>query len=208
MSMGQVMETISYGLYVLSARQDGKDNGCVINTVIQVTTRPNRVVFAVNAGNLTHDMLLETKEFTLSVLSEKAGMELYQRFGFQSGRTADKFAGLEGQAQRADNGVLYVTQGGNAWLAGTVVSTLDLGTHTLFLADITGGGVLSGDPSATYAYYQAHVKPSPAPTADKGGKKRWVCKVCGYVYEGDELPADFICPWCKHPAEDFELVES
>lgn len=211
MSMGQVMETISYGLYVLCARQGGRDNGCVINTVIQATTQPNRVVFAVNAKNLTHDMLRQTKEFTLSVLSEKADLKLYQRFGFQSGREADKFAGLAGETGRADNGVVYVTQGVNAWLAGRVVSTLDLGTHTLFLSDVTGGGVLAGDPSATYAYYQKNVKPSPGVTAQgeapqAPGKKRWVCKVCGYVYEGDELPADFICPWCNHPAEDFELL--
>lgn len=201
------MQAISYGLFILSARQGEKDNGSVINTVIQATTQPNRVVFAVNAKGLTHDMLRETGEFTLSVLSEKAGLELYQRFGFQSGREADKFAGLAGETQRADNGVLYLTQGVNAWMEGRVTSTLDLGTHTLFLADITGGGVLSSDPSATYDYYQKSVKPSPGGTAqgkEASGKKRWVCKVCGYVYEGDALPADFICPWCQHPASDFE----
>lgn len=205
MNMGQVMETVSYGLYLLCSRRDGRDNGCVINTAMQVTTRPNRVAFAVNARNYTHDMLLGGRGFALCVLSEKAGPELYRRFGLQSGRTVDKFAGLAGQVKRADNGVLYVTQGVNAWMEGTVASTLDLGTHTLFLADITGGGVLSGEPSATYAYYQAHVKPRPEQTAPQaGGKKRWVCKACGYVYEGDALPADFICPWCNHPAEDFE----
>lgn len=207
------MQALSYGLFVLAARQDGRDNGCIINTVIQATTQPNRVFFTVNAKNHTHDMLLQSKDFTLSVLSEGAGLELYRRFGFQSGKTADKFADIQSHVQRGGNGVLYVTQGVNAWMAGRVTSTLGLGTHTLFLADITQGGVLSGEPSATYAYYQAHVKPAPGVTAQGKesqalSKKRWVCKVCGYVYEGDELPADFICPWCKHPAEDFELVES
>lgn len=201
------METLSYGLFILSARQEGKDNGCIINTVIQATTQPNRVFFTVAKKNHTHDMLLAANHFTLSVLSEQAGLELYQRFGFQSGREVDKFAGLDGHAQRAENGVLYVTQGTNAYLAGTVISTLDLGTHTLFLADVTAGALLSPAPSATYVYYQENVKPKPgAQTPSSGGKKRWVCKVCGYVYEGDALPADFICPWCKHPASDFELM--
>lgn len=201
------METLSYGLFVLCARQEAKDNGCIINTVIQATTQPNRVFFTVAKKNHTHDMLLATKRFTLSVLSEKAGLELYQRFGFQSGKETDKFAGFDGHAARAENGILYVTQGVNAYLAGTVISTLDLGTHTLFLADVTEGGLLSPEPSATYAYYQANVKPQPGTApAPGGGKKRWVCKVCGYVYEGDALPADFICPWCNHPASDFELM--
>lgn len=203
------MRAISYGLFVLTTRQGERDNGCIINTAIQATTRPNRVVFTVSQENHTHDMLRHTQAFALSVLSETAGLELYRRFGFQSGRSVDKFAGFEGQTKRADNGALYVTQGANAWLAGRVIFTQDLGSHTLFLADVTQGGVLSGEPSATYAFYQSHVKPAPPAPSDGEkpracGKKRWICKVCGYIYEGDELPADFICPWCKHPAEDFE----
>ncbi len=203
----KVMYTLSYGLFVLTARQGVKDNGCIINTAMQATTQPNRIVFTVNQANFTHDMVKETGEFTLSVLSEDADMELFRRFGFQSGREADKFSGFEHHTVRGDNGILYVTQGANAWLSGKVVSVTDLGSHSLFVADVTGGGLLSDAPSATYAYYQQHIKPKPAAEKAPTGKKRWVCKVCGYVYEGDELPADFICPWCKHPASDFELME-
>lgn len=201
----KAMRMLSYGLFVLTARQGDKDNGCIINTGMQVTTSPNRIIFTVDKKNYTHDMVLQTGVFTLNILSEGARMDLFKRFGFQSGREADKFAGLEGAVERGDNGVLRVSQGVNAWISGTVASTLDLGTHTLFVADVTDADVISDQPSATYAYYHAHIKPAPAAApAPGGGKKRWVCKVCGYIYEGDELPADFICPWCKHPASDFE----
>lgn len=201
----KAMRALSYGLFVLTARQGDKDNGCIINTGMQVTTSPNRVLFTVDKKNYTHDMVLQTGVFTLNVISEGARMDLFQRFGFQSGREVDKLAGFEAHIRRGDNGVVQVTQGVNAWISGTVVSTLDLGTHTLFVADVTDGDVIATEPSATYAYYHAHIKPAPAAApAAPGGKKRWVCKVCGYIYEGDELPADFICPWCKHPASDFE----
>ena len=201
----KVMYSLSYGLFVLSARRDGKDNGCITNTAIQVTTTPNRIVCAINKSNYTHDMVKETGRFTLSILSEEANFELFKRFGFQSGRDADKFAGFEQHVQKDADGIPYVTQGTNAWLSCRVVSATDLGTHTLFLADVLDGGTLSSAPSATYSYYQAHIKPKPGAAAPApSAQKRWVCKVCGYVYEGDELPADFICPWCKHPASDFE----
>lgn len=199
----KAMYALSYGLFVLTARRGEKDNGCIINTAMQVTTDPNRVIITVNKTNYTHDMVLETGRFTLSVLSEQAAFSTFQRFGFQSGRDVDKFAGFEDHAVRGDNGILRVTLGASAWLSCRVVSTLDLGTHTLFLADVEDGDVLSADPSVTYTYYQANIKPRPqaAPPAEK---KRWMCTVCGYVYEGDFLPDDFICPWCKHPASDFE----
>lgn len=212
----KAMDAVSYGLFVLTAQQGGKDNGCIINTVLQVTTEPNRIVFTVNKKHLTHDMVMETGKFTLSILSQAASFELIRRFGFVSGREADKFAGFNAGIRRGDNGVLQVLQGTNAWISGTVLSSLDLGSHTLFLADVDDGDVLSPEASVTYAYYQSNIKPkapqaqSPAaqattPSQGGGGvKKRWVCKVCGYVYEGEELPADFICPWCKHPASDFE----
>ena len=201
----KVMYSLSYGLFVLSARQGDKDNGCITNTAIQVTTDPNRIVIAVNKSNYTHDMVKETGRFTVSVLSEEAEFELFKRFGFQSGRDVDKFAGFEAHVKKDAEGIPYVTQGTNAWLSCKVVSATDLGTHTLFLADVLDGGVLSKAPSATYAYYQANIKPKPGAPAPSE-KKRWVCKVCGYVYEGDELPADYICPLCKHPASDFELL--
>ena len=201
----KAMYALSYGLFVLTARRGEKDNGCIINTAMQVTTEPNRIVFTVNKSNYTHDLVLETGRFTLSVLSEKAEFSTFQRFGFQSGRDVDKFAGFEGHTLRGDNGILRVTQGACAWLSCKVVSTMDLGTHTLFLADVEDGDVLNSVPSVTYSYYQANIKPKPqAAPAAPAAKKRWVCTVCGYVYEGDFLPDDFICPWCKHPASDFE----
>jgi len=204
MKNNKAMYALSYGLFILTARQGEKDNGCIINTAMQVTTDPNRLVITVNKSNYTHDMIAATGRFTLSLLSEKATFDLFQRFGFQSGRDVDKFAGFE-HTQRGEDGLLYVTQGTNAWISCRVVSTLDLGTHTLFLADVTDGDMLSSDPSVTYAYYHANIKPKPqAAPPDEGGKKKWVCKICGYIYEGDELPADYICPICKHPASDFE----
>lgn len=204
----KVMYALSYGLFVLSARQGDKDNGCITNTAIQVTSEPNRIAIAVNKANYTHDMVKETGKFTLSVLSEEAKFDLFQRFGFQSGRDVDKLADFQEHIARDKSGMIYVTQGTNAWMSCQVVTTMDLGTHTLFVADVLEGGVLSPVPSATYAYYQSNIKPKPPVSGgESGGKKRWVCKVCGYVYEGEELPADYICPLCKHPASDFELLK-
>lgn len=202
----KAMYALSYGLFVLTTREGEKDNGCIINTGMQVTTTPNRILFAVNKGNYTHDLLLKSNRFTLSVISEEADFSLFQRFGFQSGREVDKFAGFA-DVVRGENEVLRPTKGINAWLNGWVVSTTDLGTHTLFLADVVDGDVVSAAPSATYAYYQSNIKPKPEAPKEKSEKKRWVCKVCGYIYEGDTLPADFICPICKHPAEDFEEMK-
>lgn len=197
------MFKLSYGLFVLSARDGARDNGCIINTVMQVTDTPKRIAIAVNKANLTHDMIAKTGEFTLSVLSENAAMDTFKRFGFQSGRDADKFAGLEG-VQRAANGINYITGESNALISGKVISTQDLGTHTLFVADVTEARVLDDAPSATYTYYFEHIKPKPQSAISE--QKGWVCKICGYVYEGDELPADFICPLCKHGVEDFEKI--
>lgn len=202
----KAMYALSYGLFVLTTREGEKDNGCIINTGMQVTTDPNRIVFAVNKSNYTHDMLLKSKRFTLSVISEDAEFSLFQHFGFQSGREVDKFDGYA-DAARGENDVLRPTKGVNAWINGWVVSTVDLGSHTLFLADVVDGDVVSSVPSATYAYYQSHIKPKPQAAAAPAGKKRWVCKVCGYIYEGESLPADFICPLCKHPASDFEELK-
>ena len=202
-----VMYKFSYGLFVLTAQENGRDNGCIINTAVQVTSNPNRITIAVNKQNHTHDLVHRTGQFSLSVLSEEAEFDLIRRFGFQSGRDTDKFAGFDAHVLRGENGLLHVTQGTNAFLDCRVVSELDLGTHTLFLADVEDGGVLSQAASATYAYYQQHIKPQGAASAAPAGKTRWVCRICGYVYEGEELPPDFICPICKHPASDFEKVE-
>jgi flavin reductase (DIM6/NTAB) family NADH-FMN oxidoreductase RutF/flavodoxin/rubredoxin len=197
---------LSYGLFVLSARDGDKDNGCIINTASQITDIPKGITIAVNKANFTHDMILKTGTFNVSILSEDVGMDTFKRFGFQSGRTADKFAGCEGIA-RSENGIYYLTQGTNALLSGKVRTTVDCGTHTLFIADVTEANILSREPSVTYAYYFDHIKPKPLPAAmTEAPKSGWVCKICGYIYEGDPLPADFICPVCKHGAEDFEKL--
>ena len=200
---------ISYGLYVLIAREGDKDNGCIVNVAQQVTSDPLQLMLCVNKQNLTHDMVLRTGRFNICCLTEHTPMKVFQHFGFQSGRDVDKFAGCEVE-MRSGNGLLYLPKYTNAYLSGQMNYAKDLGTHTLFIADIVEAVHLSDDPSLTYAYYQQHIKPTGAqasqPASDTG-KKRWVCDVCGYVYEGDELPADFICPWCKHPASDFKLVE-
>ena len=157
----------------------------------------------VNKQNLTHDMILKTGVFNLSVLSQDAAFAQFQQCGFRSGRdTADKFNGAE--AVRTANGLRYEPAGTNAVLSGKVIQTLDSGTHTLFLAEVTEARVLSAVPSVTYAYYFEHIKPKPQPQLTQ--KKGWVCKVCGYVYEGEELPADYVCPLCKHGPEDFERI--
>ena len=199
---------IGYGLYVLIAREGNKDNGCICNVVAQLTSSPMQMIICVNKKNLTHDMVLRTGRFNVCCLTEHTPMKVIQHFGFQSGRDVDKFESCDVE-MRSTNGLLYLPKYVNAYLSGRLNYAKDLGTHTLFIADITEAVHLSDDPSLTYAYYQEHIKPKPVAAAQtsEGGKKKWVCEVCGYVYEGDELPADFICPWCKHPASDFKLVE-
>ena len=198
------MYKISYGLFVVTAK-DERDNGCITNTVMQVTASPNRITVAVNKENYTHDMMVKTGVFNVSVISEEADFELFRHFGFQSGRDTDKFADFADFA-RAENGVAYVTKGVNAVISAKVVDTVDLGTHTLFVADVTDAITLSDVPSATYAYYHAHIKPKPEDKKPKG-KTVWRCKICGYEHEAEELPDDFICPLCKHGAADFEPIQ-
>ncbi len=198
---------ISYGLFVLVARQGEKDNACIINVAQQVTSDPLQIAICVNKSNLTHDMVLRTLKFNLCPLSEEATMKPFQHFGFQSGRDVDKFAECQ-QELRTDNGLLYLPKFINSVISCVVTKSIDLGTHTLFIARVMEAKVLTDSPSITYNYYQQHIKPKPTGSAGvppaEEGKKRWVCDVCGYVYEGDSLPADFICPWCKHPASDFK----
>ena len=191
---------LSYGLFVLTAREGEKDNGCIINTAQLLTDTPKRITIAVNKQNLTHDMILRTGVFNVSVLTEKVPFKVFQHFGFQSGRDTDKFAGWEGP--RSANGLCYLPEHTNALLSGRVISTADYGTHTLFVAEVTEARILSEEPSVTYSYYFQHIKPKPQPQAEQ--KKGFVCKICGYVYEGDTLPEDFVCPLCKHGAADFE----
>ena len=191
---------LSYGLFVLTARQDGKDNGCIVNTVMQITDDPKRIVVGVNKQNLTHDMILSTGVFNVSVLSQEATFWFFEHYGFQSGRNVDKFANIP--PIRTENGLRYLAACTNAVISGKVISTVDCGTHTLFVADVTEAKTLSDEPSMTYQYYFDHVKPKPQPAKAES----WVCKICGYVYEGAELPADYVCPWCKHGPEDFEKM--
>lgn len=199
----KVTRSFSYGLFVLTARDGDKDNGCIINTAIQAASEPLRITISVNKANYTHDMILKTGAFNLSFLTEGSRFATYQNFGFQSGRDADKLARVS--FKRAANGIAYLTEEVNAYLSGRVVQTVDLGSHTLFIAEVTGGGVLNRAPSVTYAFYFERIKPRPQvlPEAEKKG---WVCLICGYIYEGEELPPDYVCPICKHPASDFQKL--
>ena len=202
----KTMYNLTYGLFVLTSGFVGKDSGCIINTAGQVTAEPNRISIAVNKGNFTHDLVKKSGKFNISILSQEARFETFQHFGFQSGRNVDKFAGYT-DCKRSGNGLYYVTAGANGYISAKVEQEVDLGSHTLFLAAVEDMEVLSDTPSTTYSYYQSHIKPKPeAPKTS--GKTVWRCTVCGYIYEGEELPSDFICPLCKHPASDFEKVTS
>lgn len=195
------MFKLSYGLFVLTAKDGNKDNGCIINTVMQVTDSPKRISIAINKANFTHDMILKTGVFNVSVLSEEAKFGIFERFGFSSGRDTDKFDNFN-NISRSENGLIYLTESANTLLSGRVIDTRDCGTHTEFFADVTEAKVLSDTPSMTYQYYFDNVKPKPQKKV-----KGYICKICGYVYEGETLPPDFICPLCKHGAEDFEPIK-
>ena len=202
----KAMYNLSYGLFVLTAKDGEKRNGCITNTAIQVASEPNQISFAVNKANYTHDMVMKTKVCNISVLSEAAEFELFKHFGFQSGRDVDKFAEFA-DCKTAENGVPYITKGTNAYFSIEVTQTVDLGSHTLFIGVPTAMEVLSDIPSATYSFYQSNIKPKPeAVRQTPDGQTVWRCKICGYEYVGEELPEDFICPICKHPASDFEKV--
>lgn len=194
------MHKITYGLYILTAKEGEKDNGCIVNTVCQVTSEPNRIAVAVNKGNYTHDMIQRTGVFNVSILTEKSKFDTYKHWGFQSGKDVDKAEQIS--FKRSENGLIYITEETNAYISAKVLSTVDLGTHTLFIADVTDADVLCEDESVSYSFYQKNIKS--APKAAEVQKKGFICTVCGYIYEGDTLPDDFICPWCKHPASDFQ----
>ena len=202
----KAMYKLSYGLFVLTARDGEKDNGCIINTAIQAASEPNQLSICVNKANYTHDMIERTGKFTVSVLSEQADFELFKHFGFQSGRDVDKFTNFTGCARGAD-GLYYITEGTNAYISVTVDKTVDLGAHTMFIGEITDMAVLSDTPSTTYEYYQNHIKPKPQAVGKTDeGQTVWRCRICEYEYVGEEIPDDFICPICKHPASDFEKI--
>ena len=192
---------IGYGLYVVTARDGAKDNGCIVNTVSQVTNSPNRIAVCINKQNLTHDMVAKTGIMNVNCLSTDAPFSVFEHFGFQSGRDCNKIVG-DG-ILRSDNGVSFLGMYINSFMSLKVEQTVDLDTHSMFICSVTEARVITDVETMTYTYYQNNVKPKP----ETDGKKGWVCKVCGYVYEGETLPDDFICPLCKHGAADFEPLK-
>lgn len=190
---------IGYGLYIVTAREGDKDNGCIVNAVTQLTDKKLRVAVTINKANLTHDMVKNTGVMNVNCLTEETPFAIFEYFGFQSGRNVDKF--VSPNLHRSDNGLVIQPNYSNAFFSLKVEQEVDLDSHTLFICEVTEAKVLSDKPTMTYAYYHQNVKPKPEKKS-----KGWVCKVCGYVYEGEELPDDFICPLCKHGKDAFEKI--
>lgn len=191
---------LGYGLYVVTSNDGKKDNGLIVNTVTQVTNTPNRVAVVINKQNYSHHVIRQTGEMNVNCLSVDAPFDVFERFGFHSGRNTDKFVGCE--TARSDNGLVFLTKHVNSFLSLRVVQYVDMDTHGMFVCEVTEARVLSDRETMSYTYYQKNVKPKP----ETEGKKGWVCKVCGYVYEGETLPEDIVCPLCKHGAADFEPI--
>ena len=199
----KVMNKLTYGLFILTAKDGARDVGCVINTAAQLSSSPQRISITVNKANYTHDVIAKTGEFAVSILTQAVDFDLIKRFGFSSSKDADKFEGAPGGARTA-SGLRYLPEYSNGAIAAKVSNSVDCGTHTLYIADVTEALVLSKEPSLSYQYYYDNIKPRSRPKQE-GGKKM-VCRICGFTYDGAELPEGFICPLCKHGAEDFELV--
>ena len=191
---------IGYGLYVVTSNDGKKDNGLIVNTVTQVTNTPNRIAVTINKANYSHHVIRQTGKMNINCLTVDAPFAVFEKFGFQSGRNVDKFSDCE--PLRSDNGLVFLPRNINSFLSLKVEQYVDLDTHGMFICSVTEARVLSDRETMTYTYYQNNVKPRP----QTDGKKGYVCKVCGYVYEGETLPEDFICPLCKHGAADFELI--
>ena len=199
----KALYNLTYGVYFLSANENGKDNACIINTAVQVANNPTRISIAVIKGTCTHDMIAATGACNLSPLNTDAPFSLFRHFGMQSGRDMDKFADFTDVA-RSENGLYYLTRYAGAFLSLKITESHDLGSHTLFIGELVDGEVVEKGENCTYGYYQTVIKANaPKPASTKSG---WRCKVCGHVYEGETLPADYICPLCKHGAEDFEKI--
>ena len=192
---------IGYGLYVVTSNDGSKDNGLIVNTVSQVTNTPNRVAVTINKQNYSHHVIKQSGVMNVNCLDVSAPFSVFQNFGFQSGRTADKFAGIE--ELRSDNGLRFLPRYINSFMSLKVENYVDLGTHGMFICSVTEARVIGNKETMTYTYYQKNVKPKP----QVEGKKGYVCKVCGWVYEGDTLPDDIVCPLCKHGAADFEPIK-
>ena len=193
---------IGYGLYVVTSNDGRKDNGLIVNTVSQVTNTPNRIAVTISKQNYSHHVIRQTGKMNLNCLSQDAPFSVFETFGFQSGRNTDKFATFT-DIHRSDNGLVFLGRHINSFMSLKVEQYVDLDTHGMFICSITEARVISSVETMTYTYYQKNVKPKPATE----GKKGWVCKVCGYVYEGEDLPDDFICPLCKHGVADFERIQ-
>lgn len=191
---------IGYGLYVVTSNDGKKDNGLIVNTVTQVTNSPNRVAVIINKDNYSHHVIKQTGIMNVCCLSVDAPFRIFENFGFRSGRSVNKFEGTP--TLRSDNGLVFLPRYINAFMSLKSEQYVDLGTHGMFICSITEARTISDAETMTYTYYQENVKPKP----ETEGKKGFVCKICGYVYEGDELPDDFICPLCKHGASDFEPI--
>lgn len=191
---------LGYGLYAVTCREGEKDNATIVNTVMQVTQVPLRVAVAINKDGYSCQVIQRTGVMNINVLSVDAPFSVFEKYGFQSGKDVDKFAGCD--PERSTNGLAVISEYSNACLSLKVESTVDLESHIMFICSITEASILSESDSMTYDYYHKNVKPQPKPAAKKG----YVCKICNYVYEGDELPDDFICPICGHGAADFEPI--
>ena len=196
------MFKLSYGLFVLTANDGTRDNGCIINTAIQLTEQPYMISIAVNKANYTCGMINQTQKFNISILTQSATFDVFKQFGFQSGNNTDKFADVSYEA-RTENGIRYLPHDTNGVISAEVKQSVDCGTHMLFIANVTAAITLSNEPSATYQFYFDHIKPKP----QKPKKQGFICKICGYIFEGDSLPNDFICPICKHGADVFEAIK-
>ena len=192
---------LSYGLFVLSCKGE-KQNGCIINTAMQVADSPLVIQVAVNNSNYTAEIIKKTGEFNISVLDITTPFSVFEQFGFKSGRDTDKLADFSDVAY-AENGIFYLNKYANAYISAKVIKSVDLGSHTVFFAEVQAAQILSENPSVTYQYYFDNIKPKPQVKSQKG----FVCKICGYIYDGETLPDDFICPLCKHPASDFEPIK-
>ena len=191
---------IGYGLYVVTSNDGNKDNGLIVNTVAQITDAPKRVMVAINKANYSHDVIKKSGIMNVNCLTTKTPFSVFEQFGFQSGKDVDKFEGQD--VVRTDNGLVYLTENVNAVMSLKVEQYVDLDSHGMFICEMTDAKVISDEESVTYDYYHKNIKPNP----QKAEKKGYVCKICGYVYEGEELPEDFICPWCKHGIDDFEKL--
>ncbi len=193
---------IGYGLYVVTTKDEFKDNGLVVNTVCQLTSTPNRVAVTVNKSNYSFDIIKKTGKMNVNCLSEEATFDVFKRFGFCSGRNTNKFESMN--FSRSENGLIYLDNSINSYMSLAVEKYVDVDTHGMFICTLDEAKIVSDVPTMTYNYYQKFVKQKPNLQNQDSTKKKFVCKICGYVYEGETLPEDFICPLCKHSASDFE----